>query len=114
MLLQQLAEMCVCVVKGGGNDFAEAIWGCGQTSTTGSASKLRAASSFAFVLKLWGLLKPYNDPIGQAVLCFHTVGITENEHKQPLRLTQGTILAKKQETCSKFYILQSLKIITVE
>lgn len=43
-------------------------------STTGRVCTLRTADSFAFVLKLWELLKPYNDAFGQAMLCLYTAG----------------------------------------
>lgn len=43
-------------------------------STTGRACTERTANSFAFVQKLWELLKHYNDAFGQATLCLCAAG----------------------------------------
>lgn len=48
--------------------------GLEPNGTTGRVCTQRTANSCAFVLKLWELLKPYNDAFDQTTLCLCTAG----------------------------------------
>lgn len=52
----------------------QGMMGLQPNSTTGRACTERTANSFAFVQKLWELLKHYNDAFGQATLCLCAAG----------------------------------------